>query len=138
MWHGGQLYREGWLIAPGQWYKLRQRRERGYELLPEEVSSHACAHGWEGWGAAACVCAVIPLITCTPRRLQVLFVVNHMVFLKDLSFASSQSGPQGCNLRKLPATGPAAAGRAKGSGLLFLSEDTHNTILDAQGLNASG
>ena len=88
MWHGGQLYREGWLVAPGQWYKLRQRSERGYELLTEEVSSHACAHGWEGWGAAACVCAVIPLITCTPRRLQVLFVVNHIHGLPQ--------GPQLC------------------------------------------
>ena len=39
MWHGGQQYREGWLVAPGQWYKLRQRSERGYELLTEEVSS---------------------------------------------------------------------------------------------------
>ena len=67
-----------------------------------------------------------------------LLVVNHMVFLKDLSFASSQSGPQGRNLRPLPDTGPAAAGRAKGSGLSFLSEDTHNLILDTQGLNASG
>ena len=67
-----------------------------------------------------------------------LLVVNHMVFLKDLTFASSQSGPQGRSLRKLPATSPASAGRAKGSGLSFLSEDTHNMILDAQGLNASG
>ena len=67
-----------------------------------------------------------------------LLVVNHMVFLKDLTFTSSQSGPQGRKLRTLPATGPAAAGRAKGSGLSFLSEDTHNVILDAQGLNASG
>ena len=36
------------------------------------------------------------------------------------------------------ATGPAAASRAKGSGLSFFSEDYHNSILDVQGLNASG
>ena len=60
-----------------------------------------------------------------------------MIFLKDLTFSSSQSGPQGRELRAT-ATGPAAAGSAKGSGLSFLSEDTHNVILDALGLNASG
>ena len=70
-------------------------------------------------------------------RAQVLLVVNHMIFLKDLSFSSSQSGAQGRTLRS-NATGPAAAGRAKGAGLSFLSEDTHNVILDALGLNASG
>jgi|TARA_B110000196_G_C20809298_1_gene503902 hypothetical protein len=69
--------------------------------------------------------------------LQVLLVVNHMIFLKDLAFSSSQSGPQGRELRTT-ATGPAAASRAKGSGLSFLSEDMHNVILDAVGLNASG
>jgi len=31
--HGGQEYRDGWLVAPGQWYILRQKSERGYELL---------------------------------------------------------------------------------------------------------
>jgi hypothetical protein len=36
--HAGQQYRKGWIVAPGQWYRLRQRSERGYELLPEEVS----------------------------------------------------------------------------------------------------
>ena len=35
--HCGQLYRKGWLVAMGRWYKLRQRSERGYELLPTEV-----------------------------------------------------------------------------------------------------
>ena len=64
-----------------------------------------------------------------------LLVVNHMIFLKDLTFSSSQSGPQGRELR-VTATGPAAASRAKGSGLSFLSEDMHNVILDALGLNA--
>ena len=68
---------------------------------------------------------------------QVLLVVNHMIFLKGLAFSSSQSGPQERVLRA-KATGPAAAGRAKGSGLSFFSEDYHNAILDAQGLNASG
>ena len=63
---------------------------------------------------------------------------NHMIFLKDLSFRSSQSGPQGRELRPLTNTGPAASGRAKGSGLSFMCEDTHNLILDAQGRSASG
>jgi hypothetical protein len=35
--HSGQPYREGWLVAPGKWYSLRQRSERGYELLSQEV-----------------------------------------------------------------------------------------------------
>jgi hypothetical protein len=35
--HCGQLYRKGWLVAMGRWYKLRQRSERGYELMPAEV-----------------------------------------------------------------------------------------------------
>ena len=35
--HRGQLYRKGWLVAMGRWYKLRQRSERGYELLSVEV-----------------------------------------------------------------------------------------------------
>lgn len=35
--HSGQQYREGWIVAPGRWYKLRQRSERGYELQAEEV-----------------------------------------------------------------------------------------------------
>ena len=34
------------------------------------------------------------------------------------------------------ATGPAAAGRAKGQGLSFFSEDSHNVILDTLGANA--
>ena len=71
------------------------------------------------------------------RVSQVLLVVNHMIFIKGLSFTSSQSGPQERTLRST-ATGPAAANRAKGSGLSFFSEDYHNSILDAQGLNASG
>ena len=54
------------------------------------------------------------------------------------SLSTSRSGPQELNLRPVPNTGAAAAGRAKGPGLSFLSEDTHNVILDAQGLNASG
>ena len=50
----------------------------------------------------------------------------------------SQSGPQGRTLRPDPG-GPIAAGRAKGSGLSFFSEDSHNVILDALGVNdASG
>ena len=40
--HRGQLYRKGWLVAMGRWYKLRQRSERGYELLPTEV--RPCNH----------------------------------------------------------------------------------------------
>jgi len=99
-WHSGQQYRKGWIVAPGRWYKLKQRSERGYELLPEEV----------------------------------LLVVNHMIFLKGLSFTGSQSGPQGRELRPNPG-GPIAAGRAKGSGLSFFSEDSHNMILDALGIN---
>lgn len=59
-----------------------------------------------------------------------------MIFLKDLAFIGSQAGPQGRTLRAT-ATGPAAAARAKGSGLSFFSEDSHNFILDAQGLNDS-
>eukprot|EP00966_Prymnesium_polylepis_P127770 2954115-Prymnesium_polylepis.1 len=35
--HSGQLYRKGWIVALGRWYKLRQRSERGYELLPSEA-----------------------------------------------------------------------------------------------------
>jgi hypothetical protein len=65
---------------------------------------------------------------------QVMLVVNHMVFLKGLSFKGSQSGPQGRALRQA-ATGPYAAQRAKGSGLSFLCEDSHNLILDTQGLS---
>eukprot|EP00966_Prymnesium_polylepis_P306266 7077395-Prymnesium_polylepis.1 len=68
---------------------------------------------------------------------QVLLVVNHMIFLKDLAFRGSQSGPQDRTLRQ-NVTGPYAAERAKGSGLSFFSEDSHNLVLDAQGLNASG
>lgn len=64
---------------------------------------------------------------------KVLLVVNHMVFLKDLIFRSSQSGPQGCTLRAT-ATDPAAATRAKGSGFYFFSEESHNLILDVLGL----
>ena len=39
--HSGQQYRKGWIVAPGRWYQLRQRSERGYELLPDEVSPTA-------------------------------------------------------------------------------------------------
>eukprot|EP00966_Prymnesium_polylepis_P101944 2360837-Prymnesium_polylepis.1 len=99
--HSGQLYRAGWIVALGRWYKLRQRSERGYELLPTEV----------------------------------LLVVNHMIFLKDLTFTGSQSGPQGRALRQT-ATGPYGAQRAKGPGLSFFSEDSHNFVLDAQGLDS--
>lgn len=132
MMYAGQQYRAGWIVAPGRWYKLRQQSERGYELLPDEARAatlcsprHTCLYEPHLYRVAA------------PVRLQVLLVVNHMIFLKDLTFSSSQSGPQGRELRKT-ATGPAAASRAKGSGLSFLSEDTHNVILDALGLNASG
>ena len=59
-------------------------------------------------------------------------MVNHMIRLKGLKFGSSQSGPQERTLRE-SATGPAAASRAKGSGLSFLSEDMNNVILDACG-----
>ena len=38
-WHSGQLYRKGWIVVPGRWYKLQQRSERGYELQPEEERS---------------------------------------------------------------------------------------------------
>eukprot|EP00966_Prymnesium_polylepis_P230303 5328939-Prymnesium_polylepis.1 len=48
--------------------------------------------------------------------------------------AGSQSGPQGRTLRPA-ATGPYAAERARGSGLSFFSEDSHNLVLDAQGRN---
>ena len=65
----------------------------------------------------------------------VLLVVNHMIFLKDLTFTGSQSGPQGRELRQI-ATGPYGAQRAKGSGLSFFSEDSHNIVLDAQGLDS--
>ena len=58
-----------------------------------------------------------------------------MVFLKDLAFSPSQSGPQQRTLRST-ATGPAAASRARGSGLSFLSEDMNNLILDALGVDA--
>ena len=61
-----------------------------------------------------------------------------MVFLKGLAFTSSQSGPQGRTLRPNPRGGPLASGRAKGSGLSFFSEDSHNLILDALGANESG
>ena len=30
--HNGQQYYKGWVVVLGQWYKLRQRSERGYEL----------------------------------------------------------------------------------------------------------
>ena len=68
---------------------------------------------------------------------EVLLVVNHMVFLKGLSFSSSQSGLQERTLRPNPG-GPLAVGRARGSGLSFFSEDSHNVILDAIGVNSSG
>ena len=102
MCHSGQQYNEGMLVAPGQRYVLRQRSERGYELLPETV-----------W---------LP--------------VEGMIRLKGLAFASSQSGPQQRQLRQT-ATGQAAASRAKGSGLSFLSEDTNNAILEASGASAA-
>ena len=56
--------------------------------------------------------------------------VEGMIRLKGLTFSSSQSGPQQRQLRQT-ATGQAAASRARGSGLSFLSEDTHNAILEA-------
>ena len=31
--HSGQQYRAGWLVVPARWYALRQKSERGYELL---------------------------------------------------------------------------------------------------------
>ena len=94
--HSGQQYREGWLVAPGQWYALRQRSERGYELLGPKV-----------W-----------------------IVVDHMIRLKGLAFRGSQAGPQGRELRQIAnPVGPAAAGRAKGSGLSFLDEEVHHEIL---------
>ena len=68
---------------------------------------------------------------------QVLLVVNHIIFLKGLSFSSSQSGPQERTLRPNPG-GPIGAGRAKGSGLSFFSEGSHNVLLDALGVNDSG
>ena len=94
--HSGQKYREGWVVAPGQWYALRQRSERGYELL-------------------------------TPK---VWIVVDHMIRLKGLAFRGSQAGPQGRELRQIAnPVGPAAAGRARGSGLFFLDEEIHHEIL---------
>ena len=63
-----------------------------------------------------------------------MLVVNHMIFLKDLSFKGPQSGPQGRALRQA-ATGPYAAQRAKGSGLCFFCQDSHNLILDTQGFS---
>ena len=67
-----------------------------------------------------------------------MFVVNHTIFLlKDLAFTGSQSGPQDRTLRP-EATGPYGAQRSRGSGLSYLSEDNHNLILDALGLNAAG
>ena len=66
-----------------------------------------------------------------------MFVVNHMIYMKDLAFVGSQSGTQQRILRAT-ATGPAAASRAKGSGLSFFSEDSHNAVLDALGVNSSG
>ena len=62
--------------------------------------------------------------------------VEGMIRLKGLTFSSSQSGPQQRQLRQT-ATGQAAASRARGSGLSFLSEDTHNAILEASGANAA-
>ena len=67
--------------------------------------------------------------------LQVLLVVNHMIFLKGLSFRGSQSGPQDRQLRQT-ATGPYGAERAKGKGLSFFSEDSHNLVRDTQGLDS--
>ena len=90
------------LVVPAQRYILRQRSERGYELLPDAV-----------W-----------------------LVVDGLIRLQSLAFSASQSGPQERALRQT-ATGPAAASRAKGSGLSFLSEDTHNAILEASGANAA-
>ena len=126
MMYAGQEYRAGWTVVSAQWYRLRQQSDRGYELLPDEVR-RAWAEPRPDWWAGLRYALLL--------RWQVLLVVNHMIFLKDLTFSSSQSGPQGRELRAT-ATGPAAAKRAKGSGLSFLSEDTHNLILDALGLNA--
>lgn len=64
-------------------------------------------------------------------------MVNHMIFLKELCFTSSQAGPQQRKLRS-NATGPAAMGRARGHGLSFLSDDSHNMILDALGVDSGG
>ena len=58
-------------------------------------------------------------------------VVNALIRLKGLAFHRTQGGPQQRDLRTT-ATGPAAAARKAGvGGLSFLSEDMHNTILDA-------
>ena len=86
---------------------------------------------------ALCSCCL--LLIPAPRVVlsQVLLVVNHMIFLKGLSFTSSQSGPQQRTLRPNPG-GPNAVGRARGSGLSFFSEDSHNVILDALGVNDAG
>ena len=112
--HSGQQYRKGWIVAPGRWYKLRQRSERGYELLPAEV----CYAGWVGEGrlVARMIGVVAIDCSCVSSISQVLLVVNHMVFLKDLAFTGSQSGPQGRTLRQT-ATGPfgASVPRAPGS-----------------------
>jgi hypothetical protein len=80
--------------------------------------------------------ATVLLLLCALYD-QVLLVVNHMIFLKGLSFSNSQSGPQERTLRPNPG-GPVGAGRAKGSGLSFFSEDSHNVILDALGVNDAG
>ena len=53
--HSGQKYCKDWIVAPGRWYKLQQRSERGYELLPAEVGwvawvGRGCMVGMGGWG----------------------------------------------------------------------------------------
>lgn len=35
--HSAQEYREGWLVVPARWYALKQKSERGYELLGPTV-----------------------------------------------------------------------------------------------------
>ena len=36
--HSGHQYRKDWIVVRAQWYALKQHSERGYELLPAEVS----------------------------------------------------------------------------------------------------
>ena len=35
--HSGLQCRAGWIVVPGPWYALRQKSERGHELLPNQV-----------------------------------------------------------------------------------------------------
>ena len=95
---------------------------------------HAACEFEEGWLIVKCQYYKLEQVSERGYRLlpaMKYLVVNAMVRLSGLAFARTQGGPQQRTLRTT-ATGPAAAARSQGvGGLSFLSEDMHNSILNA-------